>query len=235
MDGGGQRGEAYGPTCLLPLLPGGPGRGCMPASSAGLRPARLHMHARPCAHPSLATALGPLPRSLLRCRLSDERAQGIVREAVDIECRFVCDQLPLGAIGLGAAAMEQARGLVGCGGVEDGGARGALEWQLVWGCAGANWQACEILWPGQGGHGACSGQRAEATRVGSHCCRAPLPRQLLLLRGRRSRGSSRSAALSGKPSSASIPWARPRTPHHSQLPARPPPSAWLPAVPAVRG
>lgn len=45
--------------------------------------------------------------SLLRCRLSDERAQGIVREAVDIECRFVCDQLPLGAIGLGAAAMEQ--------------------------------------------------------------------------------------------------------------------------------
>lgn len=52
-------------------------------------------------------------RSLLRSRLSDEQAQGIVREAVDIERRFVCEQLPLAAIGLECAAMEQVRGCQG--------------------------------------------------------------------------------------------------------------------------
>lgn len=54
----------------------------------------------------------PLPlalNSLLATRLADADAQRLVREAVAIERSFVCEQLPLGAIGLDAGAMGQAR------------------------------------------------------------------------------------------------------------------------------
>lgn len=44
--------------------------------------------------------------SLLSSKLSDEAAQRIVREAVDIERQFVCEQLPLESLGLDKGAME---------------------------------------------------------------------------------------------------------------------------------
>lgn len=45
--------------------------------------------------------------SLLRSKLSDAAAQAIVKEAVDIERAFVCEQLPVEAIGLHKGQMEE--------------------------------------------------------------------------------------------------------------------------------
>ena len=49
----------------------------------------------------------PAPCRLLRSKLTDSQAQGIVGEAVEAERAFVCGQLPLEATGLEAGAMEE--------------------------------------------------------------------------------------------------------------------------------
>lgn len=76
-------------------------------SGSGRGDAHLHL----LSHPSRPCCPLSPAHSLLNSRLSDEAAQGMVREAVAAERAFVCEELPLAATGLEPGAVCEVRRL----------------------------------------------------------------------------------------------------------------------------